>query len=93
MLRWFYDSLSVQYIRSCFSILQVCFANSSILRRFHFRNCTSFSGLPPILRFFAGFVNPAAGFANSSILSLVPLAVPASFADILISRYRIFISQ
>ena len=42
VLRWFYDSLSVQYIRSCFSILQVCFANSSILRRFHFRNCTSF---------------------------------------------------
>ena len=93
VLRWFYDSLSVQYIRSCFSILQVCFANSSILRRFHFRNCTSFSGLPPILRFFAGFVNPAAGFANSSILSLVPLADPASFAAILFSRYRIFISQ
>ena len=51
------------------------------------------SGLPPILQFFAGFVNPAAGFANSSILSLVPLADPASFAAILFSRYRIFISQ
>ena len=48
VLRWFYDSLSVQYIRSCFSILQVCFANSSILRRFHFRNCTSF----PVFRQF-----------------------------------------
>ena len=82
-----------------FSTLDPAFNPASVLRQFFdsasvpLRNCTSFSGLPPILRFFAGFVNPAAGFANSSILSLVPLADPASFAAILFSRYRIFISQ
>ena len=67
VLRWFYDSLSVQYIRSCFhpaSVLRQFFDSASVpLLKLYF-----VSGLPPILQFFAGFVNPAAGFANSSIL-------------------------
>ena len=118
MLRQFFDSTLVPYLR----FLQLCFANSSILRWFRtivlsvlFTYCietlafalrqfsnstlvrfskTSHICASPILRFYAGFaleIVPVAsvfrqffdsmlvricfaGFANSSILSLVPLA-------------------
>ena len=118
MLRQFFNSTLVPYLR----FLQLCFANSSILRWFRtivlsvlFTYCietlafalrqfsnstlvrfskTSHICASPILRFYAGFaleIVPVAsvfrqffdsmlvricfaGFANSSILSLVPLA-------------------
>ena len=113
MLRQFFNSTLVPYLR----FLQLCFANSSILRWFRtivlsvlFTYCietlafalrqfsnstlvrfskTSHICASPILRFYAGFALEIvfrqffdsmlvricfAGFANSSILSLVPLA-------------------
>ena len=57
-----------------FSTLDPAFNPASVLRQFFDSASVPLpklyfvSGLPPILQFFAGFVNPAAGFANSSIL-------------------------